>query len=394
MEKKDNISFSDIVAKELFGIFRKAVDMFKDDSEKKKELKNGFCVWKEVDSKYRWLAVYSNKFRDRDNPSEIISDASHRRFDEMLDRKEAPMPELRHWHIPGTEYGVADWHTYDPESGFAIASGYIYPGHEKEAEALMAMDDVAVSHGMYEHKIKRAPDDPTVIIEHETFEISDLPRGAAANPLTTFNIVKKELDMAIPDKKKEYLRHVGLTDETISDIENKLKEVSAMVTEAGIESKDITEVQHVEQSDMTQEKPQDIESVSDLPKQDQDVKTEEEQEQNPEKSVSDNTTDDNSKALKELAVMIATVVKEMIAPLEKSITEIKEDMEKSKEKEKLDFTPAASIAAMVARQMTATNSKETRVRQNSDLDEMKPKETQKDDDEFGLHSIISNIISR
>jgi hypothetical protein len=104
-------------------------------------------VWKEATGIYRTLITYSNCYRDVDNPPEIISSDSHKNFVKMVDNKEAEYPELWHWHVKGTKYGQIDWLAYDEENGFAMACGYILPGHEKEAEALTQMDDLRVSHG-------------------------------------------------------------------------------------------------------------------------------------------------------------------------------------------------------------------------------------------------------
>ena len=67
-----------------------------------------FMVWKEADDEYRWLAVYSNKWRDEDSPPEILASAAHKEFVEAVDKGDWPYPELWLWHIPGSRFGVAD----------------------------------------------------------------------------------------------------------------------------------------------------------------------------------------------------------------------------------------------------------------------------------------------
>jgi hypothetical protein len=146
-----------------------------------------FSVWKTKEGGYRWLAVYSNNFRDKDHPPEIISEASHKGFIEVVNAGIADYPELWHWHVPGTAWGKAD--TLDYVDGFALAAGYVYPGHEQEAEALSQMDDIRVSHGMPSRTIVRSKQDPSIIEFHVTTEISPLPGWAAANPLTGFVIL-------------------------------------------------------------------------------------------------------------------------------------------------------------------------------------------------------------
>lgn len=137
---------------------------------KSAEQETGFRVWKQKDGTYRWLAVYSNNFRDDDNPPEIISRKSHKTFVEMVDKSIVPFPELWLWHIPGTRVGQADMVDFTTE-GFAVASGTFDPGREKVAQSLAKMTDQGVSHGMLPHLMKRNADDPSIIDFHVTTEV-------------------------------------------------------------------------------------------------------------------------------------------------------------------------------------------------------------------------------
>ena len=198
---------------------------------------NSLTVWKEASGAWRWLAIYSNKFRDQDNPPEIISEKSHKTFLELVDQGVVPYPELWHWHIPGTRWGVADWLAY--ADGFALASGTVDAGHEKEAETLAASSmPIRVSHGMPERFIVRNPGDPSVIDFHITTEISDLPSPAAANPLTGFQVFKGANEMALPAQKKQYLKQAGLSDDRIAEIENGLASRAKEAQDAGLEYKE------------------------------------------------------------------------------------------------------------------------------------------------------------
>lgn len=220
---------------ELVGMVKEALGIGKPEPEPE----TGLLVWKEGD-RYRWLAVFSNKYRDRDNPPEILTDAAHKEFVAAVDKGDWPMPELWHWHVPGSRYGQADWLAYDAGAGFPLASGWVDAGHEKEAEALAGLDEpILVSHGMPIVEIARDADDPTIIVRYRSKEISDLPAWAAANPLTGFHILAKEVtDMAIPDQKKDYLRRVGLTDERITQIEADLEGKAKEASEQGLEFKE------------------------------------------------------------------------------------------------------------------------------------------------------------
>ncbi len=212
-----------------------------DDSEEPiKELpaaRPGFTLWKE-NGAWRWLAIYSNNYRDQDNPPEIISEKSHKAFLDLVDSGAVDYPELWHWHTPGTSWGKADWLDY--ADGFAVASGYIYPGHEKEAEAVSQLDDIRVSHGMPSRFIVRNKQDPTIIDFHVTTEISDLPGFAAANPLTEFAVLngKEQDNMAFTPEKRQYLVQAGLSEDAIKELEGNLAQKAQAAASAGLESKD------------------------------------------------------------------------------------------------------------------------------------------------------------
>ncbi|RPJ40153.1 MAG: hypothetical protein EHM35_00680, partial [Planctomycetaceae bacterium] len=174
---------------------------------KKVEMPHPFMVWKEGDT-YRWLAVYSSKYRDDDNPPEILSESAHKDFVDAVDKGEWPMPELWLWHVKGTRSGAADYVAYD-DSGFAIASGAFDKDKEHIASRLAECDDLSTSHGMPMAEIRREEADSTIISRYRSKEISPLPRWAAANKHGTgFSILSKEADMAIPEKKRPFLEGI------------------------------------------------------------------------------------------------------------------------------------------------------------------------------------------
>lgn len=198
---------------------------------------SGMMIFKEGDQ-YRWICRYSNNFRDRDRPSEILSAESHRNFVEMVDKGLAPYPELWLWHVPEWKIGQATWVSYD-DAGFAMAAGYFDKGREAVAEWLSTKEDIAVSHGMPPKSVVRDGSDPSVIVQYQTAEISPLPSWAAANALTSFSTLTKEADMAIPAKKREYLiKDWGIPEEALASLEavNELTATSAK--ELGLESKE------------------------------------------------------------------------------------------------------------------------------------------------------------
>jgi hypothetical protein len=329
----------------------------------KEKTEPGMFVWKENDL-YRWFAIYSNCYRDNDLPPEIISKESHKKFVELVDNKEVPYPELRHWHIKGTKYGVADWVAFDEDTGFALASGYILPGYEHEAE-LTASKELFVSHGMPSSSIERDSTDKSVIIRHITTEISDLPTWAAANQLTQFSVFTKEIDdtMAIPEVKKKYLKEVGFTDEKIALIETALSEQKEIAESRHLESKEKTEVVETPAKVEVKETPSYV------------------------------TKEEVAKAVGDVVAELVKSIKELSDKVSAQDAKITESEKKNKES--MNLTPAASLSAMIlGRAESAIGSKETVVRSNSPLLKDGPHEMQVEDSGDGSNTfpIVNSII--
>jgi len=199
---------------------------------------DGLMVWKDTDSgQYRWFARYSTNFRDNDNPPEIISEQSHRLFVDKVEKGLAPFPELWIWHGKSLRIGRSAWVGYD-DAGFAMSAGAFLPGCEDAADFLAHQKDVALSHGMPVSTIRRDPSDPTIIIEHETREISVLPRYAAANKLTSFHALKEEANMAIPTEQRKKLINWGLPEDVIAKVEGVNLTIADKAVEAGVEHKE------------------------------------------------------------------------------------------------------------------------------------------------------------
>lgn len=223
--------------------------------EEESQVKPGLLLLKGDDGLYRFFARYSNKWRDRDDPPEIISEKSHLGFVDKVNAGEAPYPELWMWHVDKTAWGKSAWVGYD--SGFALAAGYIYPEYNDVADVLKDRDDILLSHGMPISTIKRDPEDSTIIVEHETSEISVLPSGAAANKYTSF-VVLKETDMdemkdkGISPEDRKKLLSFGISENILESMEKANVEAEKAVDAAGVESKEKTEVE-TEESVETEE---------------------------------------------------------------------------------------------------------------------------------------------
>lgn len=191
---------------------------------KELEVKEGFTVFKQKDGSYRWLATYSNKFRDVDNPPEIISEASHIRFTKMVNDGDFPYPVVKVWHVDNSRWGQADFVAYD-DRGFCIASGTVDKDREWIAESLMAFEGpLLASHGMPPSSIARDPNDSSIIIQHQTEEISPLPASAAANKFTGFNISDEVKEMALTDQEQAKLAAMNIDPERLdAETESKAK---------------------------------------------------------------------------------------------------------------------------------------------------------------------------
>jgi len=207
--------------------------------------KPALMLFKNRNGNWVWFARYSNKWRDNDRPPEIISEASHVRFAKLVKEGKAPYPELWLWHIPNTTWGKATWVGYDSQ-GFALASGYVYPGYEAVAEQLEGKSDILLSHGMPTSTIKRDADDPSIIVEHETREISPLPGWAAANKLTGFVILQengmdelKEKGLE-PEDRRKLIEDMGIPESVVDAFEKGSSFLAQVADKAGLESKETT----------------------------------------------------------------------------------------------------------------------------------------------------------
>lgn len=320
----------------------------------------GLMIWKEGGT-YRWLAVYSNKYRDQDYPPEILSAAAHKNFIARVDNGELPYPVLQHFHVKGTEWGVSDWLAFDDATGFSLASGTVYPGHEQEAEAIMAFPQpLAVSHGL--EVGMRNGKDLSIIEEYVTEEISDLPLEAAANKLTGFHIMDKGVtDMGIPEPKKDHLRKVGVSEDKIAELESDLEGKAQAAKRAGLDFK---------------------EKVPD-PTPD------------PEPPKPDETPEPAYATREEVASAIAETVAPLLAGMQ-TLTQAIAKMATSDEERiaaKAVDTPAMSIAALVTKSLSAIGRDETRLK----IDDMrlakdKPKETDGRESKTGI-SFIDNLLA-
>jgi hypothetical protein len=363
----DNDDPEQRIADKVIATFKGYFDnLFKGEEEKEKS--SEFMVWKEKDGSVRWLAIYSNNFRDEDRPvKEIISEVSHINFVDLVDTKQVDPPELWLWHVPEWKLGVADLVAWD-DAGFAVAAGHIDQGKESVAEWISEQKDVAVSHGMPNDSIMRDPDDQSIIIRHITKEISPLPNWAAANKRTGFvtfdgNTIhsgKEEFDMTIPkDKKDKLVSDWGANPSLIDELEQMNVAEADKAAADGVESKEAKDDDTTEGA-TTEE----VDTEGDAKPTETEPEAGETQEE-----TSDTSDFPTREEVAEVLVPIAQQVNtltESINELSKQIGGLLKD-DKEKVKDTVDSTTKASLAALVAQGSSAIGSDEAEIDGSSNL---------------------------
>lgn len=307
----------------------------------------GLFIWKE-NGEYKWFAAYSNNYRDNDNPPEIISAESHRKFDKGLEAGKYPMPELWPWHVP-YRGGVATMHAYDEATGFTIAAGTFDKDKEWMAEGMMKAGWGGVSHGMPSDQIEKDTESH-IITDHVTREISPLPPWAAANKLS-FNIISKENIMGIPaHKRDEFVKAFG--EEKVMEIEKALEGKAKEAQEAGLEQKEATEAPATPAGTATPGTQAPAQTETMTPAQ-----------------------------VADAIIMVVTPLAEAIKAVTNEIKELKRT-DAEKVAEKAAGTPVASLESLLSQRLPGLFSEATEIDGRTSLAKSKPK--QKENQESGL----------
>jgi len=352
------------------------------------EKKSQFLTWKSKSGEYLWLALWSNKYRDRDNPPEILSNAAHLDFVKAVNTGEWPYPELHIWHIPGSAWGDATYIDYDEVNGIAIAGGTVRPGLETVAKALnSAAVRTLVSHGMPRKEIQRDPDDPSIITRYRSAEISPLPDYAAANELTGFVISETGGNMEVQKSFKERLTTFFKGDEAKADeIAELLDLTGTEAKEAGLECKEA--------------EPKAEEKVEEEVKAESDIETptEEPAPDTPEPA-SRKEVEDVVVRLTELMGDTNTTIKSLADSMQTLITRVSalEESDEKKITELAASTPRASLTEIVNSSIIGKD--QTNIDGRSALARDKPKETKVNDDIVRtghpmLSAAITDIVER
>jgi hypothetical protein len=201
---------------------------------------SGLTLYKDVDDSLRFVALMSNRYRDRDR--EIIPEAAHREFVAALDGADyknadgGPAMEAWLWHQPGTKWGVVDWAEY--VNGFMVVSGTVDKGYEDVADRLAADPDLGVSHGF---KYLTDEGDRSIISHYRSFEFSALPLKVASNPYTALAVIQEEAKAmaetnGIPESKRPFIAG-KLGEERAAELEADTAKRDAALQVAGVESK-------------------------------------------------------------------------------------------------------------------------------------------------------------
>lgn len=182
-----------------------------------------FRVLKDKNGDLRWLAIFSNYYKDRED--EYLTGKAHEDFVRYVDSTK-DFPVLVPWHVLPAEIGKADWIDY--ADGFAVASGIFT--NSKAAENLQGMKDLGCSHGF---RFRNFNDG--TYHDYQSREITVLPLEYAANGLTAFSVEEQAMPFNAP--KKAFLSAV-LGDDEADRWENNLGLMKSKAEEMGLSFKD------------------------------------------------------------------------------------------------------------------------------------------------------------
>lgn len=200
-----------------------------------------FIVYKQSDGAYRWVAISSNSYEDRDR--EIVSQKA---LEADCDRADADgqYGPLRWWHVglpdpltqspgPGLDIGECDFNAM--HGRMLVESGTFKDA--KIAEALQkSAPDLQLSIGFF-HPVAE-PDGNGVYQHVRRFERSLLPAGKASNRYTSFAVAQEGNMATFREKLEEFKRRFGgdskVTEEVTALAEAMEKEAQTL----GIATKD------------------------------------------------------------------------------------------------------------------------------------------------------------
>jgi hypothetical protein len=196
---------------------------------------SAFTVQKDLNGQWRWMASFTNNFKDRDG--EIISEKALDGYIDRVNSGLTPMPELWLGHIEGTKHGQADMVFGVGSFVTAVGSFDGTPEAEKAIEFYKRnASKVALSHG-FTFPSWGLKDGIYDVVN--VFEISVLPAPlVASNPFTEFEVNNMK---QISPEQQTALSLVFGKDKVDTIIESR-RQQSEDIKAAGVAFKDFAEV--------------------------------------------------------------------------------------------------------------------------------------------------------
>lgn len=188
-----------------------------------------FTVNKQRDGRYRWAAVTSTAYLDRDN--EIVSREALRGVVERGDRT-GERGVLRWWHEPGIDLGTIDFQALHDNDRLLVESGTFASPVVGEAVAAH-QDDLGLSIGFWPGAGQ--PDTSGVFTDIRKFETSLLPKQQASNRFTNITIQREEKGMRA--EKINALRELLSDDDTLQSLLASADNTASAASSSGLHYK-------------------------------------------------------------------------------------------------------------------------------------------------------------
>ena len=176
-----------------------------------------FKVFKDASGKYRWVAISSSAFRDRDK--EIVSTKALQDDCDYADKTGNYGP-LRWWHMPGVDIGDCD---FNAMHGRTLIESGTFRNQFIAVAAAKAAPELEISLGFLH--LPTEPDAMSIFNHIRKFERSLVPIGKASNLLTQFSV--KEQTPMIDTKVKEALDKLGSNPDALAYLQEVLNSATA-----------------------------------------------------------------------------------------------------------------------------------------------------------------------
>ena len=179
---------------------------------------------------WKWVGIFTNNFRDDDIRPEIFSADSHRRYVDKVDTKEKDLPELWLFHEEAWKIGKASFVAVDEHEDdivFVVVGGDIDADKYNVAEKLaQSRYPLKMSHGVPASEIVRNKEDDSIFDDYWSMEVSIVPAGLEANPLTAFGVIG-DSNMIAQHKREEMKAALGVDDSLLDGLEAVNAQVAA-----------------------------------------------------------------------------------------------------------------------------------------------------------------------